>query len=63
MRFVLVCKKGCILTDDYNENEIANKLHIRHFKEDLKKWNYVGSANVLDDTGRFICKVWNKRRD
>ena len=57
MRFIAICSKGAIMTDDYTKSEIKQKLHIKHLLRDIKEWNIKGTVTVFDQNDKFVCKL------
>jgi len=48
----------CVFTDDYDEKEIANKLHLRHLRDDARRYpKFKYPIQVFDQNSRFICTL------
>lgn len=56
MRYLVVFKKGCILTDDYDKSEVKANIHIKHIKRDLKTCD-IRCATVYDENQKFVCRL------
>lgn len=60
MRYIALCRKCAIMTDDYDPQEVAEGLHIKHLKRDIQEWQIEGAVNVFDENNKFICQLFVK---
>lgn len=58
MKFFVISKKITIITDDYNDNEIKNNIHIKNIKKDItaNKFNNM-KFSVFDENYKLIKKI------
>ena len=61
MRFIALCSRGAIMTDDYSIDEILRGIHIKHLKRDIKEWGIRGTVTVIDQNDKFVCKLNNHK--
>ena len=58
MKYKAICEKGIIYTDDYDDNEIAERIHIDNIRKDLRK-NHIESPVVLFDEYNRLVQIFN----
>lgn len=58
MKYKAIYEKGMIFTDDYDEDEIANRIHIDNIRKDLRR-NHIESPVVLFDEYNRLIQIFN----
>ncbi len=54
MKYKAIFESGIIYTDDYDEDEVSERLHIDHLRRDLRKNNITTPAVCFDEKNRLV---------
>lgn len=54
MKYKAIFENGIIYTDDYDEKEVAERLHIDHLRHDLRKRHINTPAVCFDEKNRLV---------
>ena len=54
MKYKAIYENGIIYTDDYNDKEVSQRLHIDHLRHDIRKMHINSPVVCFDEKDRLV---------